>query len=78
MNPSGTTRGPRHRGEGAPRAATRRWRHRTRITLEDLYTQIQEGEVKELNVVLKSDVQGSEEAVRQSLVGIGMRKSRWT
>ena len=43
---------------------------RTKITLEDLYRQIKEGVVKKLNVVLKADVQGSEEAVRQSLVGI--------
>ena len=43
---------------------------RTHITLEDLYRQIQEGVVKKLNVVLKADVQGSEEVVRQSLVAI--------
>jgi translation initiation factor IF-2 len=39
----------------------------TKITLEDLYKQIQDGVVKKLPVVLKADVQGSEEAVRQSL-----------
>ncbi|MBI2843838.1 MAG: translation initiation factor IF-2 [Armatimonadetes bacterium] len=39
----------------------------SRLTLEDLYRKMQEGEVKELNIVLKSDVQGSAEAVRQSL-----------
>ena len=38
-----------------------------RITLEDLYRQIQDGTVKDLNVVLKADVQGSLEAVRQSM-----------
>ena len=42
----------------------------SRITLEDLYKQIQEGTVRKLNVVLKTDVQGSEEVVRQSLTGI--------
>ncbi len=42
----------------------------TKITLEDLYQQIQEGKVRKLNVVLKADVQGSEEVVIQSLVGI--------
>lgn len=42
----------------------------TKITLEDLYQQIQEGKVRKLNVVLKTDVQGSEEVVIQSLVGI--------
>jgi len=42
----------------------------TRVTLEDLYKQIREGQVKELNIVLKADVQGSVEAIRQSLEGI--------
>ncbi len=42
----------------------------SKITLEDLYKQIQEGTVRKLNVVLKTDVQGSEEVVRQSLMGI--------
>lgn len=41
-----------------------------RLTLEDLFKKIKDGEVRELNIVLKSDVQGSEEAVRQSLEGI--------
>jgi translation initiation factor IF-2 len=39
----------------------------SRVTLEDLYRQIKEGEVKELNVLLKSDVQGSAQAVRDAL-----------
>ena len=38
-----------------------------RITLEDLYSQIQEGSIKELNVILKADVQGSVEALKDSL-----------
>lgn len=42
----------------------------SKITLEDLYRQIQEGTVRKLPVVLKADVQGSEEAVRQSLTKI--------
>jgi translation initiation factor IF-2 len=37
------------------------------VTLEALYRQIREGEVKDLNVIVKGDVQGSVEAVRQSL-----------
>ena len=41
-----------------------------RITLEDLYSQIQDGTVKELNVILKADVQGSLEALRDSLAKI--------
>lgn len=42
----------------------------SKITLEDLYRQIREGVIKKLGVVLKADVQGSEEVVRQSLVKI--------
>lgn len=38
-----------------------------RVSLEDLYNQIQEGKVKELDVIVKADVQGSVEAVKQSL-----------
>ncbi len=38
-----------------------------RVSLEDLFSRIQEGEVKELNIVLKADAQGSIEAIRKSL-----------
>ena len=38
-----------------------------RVSLEDLYSQIQEGKVKELSIIVKADVQGSVEAIRQSL-----------
>ncbi len=38
-----------------------------KVTLEDLHTQIQEGMVKELNIVLKADVQGSAGAIVDSL-----------
>ena len=41
--------------------------HSTKVSLDDLFTQIQEGQIKELNVIVKADVQGSVEAVRQSL-----------
>ncbi|MBK5099445.1 MAG: translation initiation factor IF-2 [Desulfobacteraceae bacterium] len=37
------------------------------VSLEDLFQRIQEGEVKELNIVLKTDVQGSLEALADSL-----------
>ena len=37
------------------------------VSLDSLYTQMQEGKVKELNIVLKSDVQGSAEALKSSL-----------
>ncbi|MDD2336820.1 MAG: translation initiation factor IF-2 [Geobacteraceae bacterium] len=39
----------------------------TKLSLEQLYEKIQMGEVKELNVVVKGDVQGSVEAVSESL-----------
>ena len=39
-----------------------------RISLDDLNSQIEAGELKELNLIIKADVQGSVEAVRQSLV----------
>ncbi|HEX5323884.1 MAG TPA: translation initiation factor IF-2, partial [Capsulimonadaceae bacterium] len=38
-----------------------------RVTLEDLYKQYSEGVVKELNLIVKGDVQGSVEAIRESL-----------
>ncbi|MDK2784263.1 MAG: translation initiation factor [Bacillota bacterium] len=38
-----------------------------RLTLDELYQRIQEGKVKELNLVVKADVQGSVEAVSQAL-----------
>jgi len=40
---------------------------KSKITLEDLYSQIQQGSIKELCVILKADVQGSLEALRDSL-----------
>jgi len=39
----------------------------TKLSLEELYTKIQAGEVKDLNVIVKGDVQGSVEAVSESL-----------
>jgi translation initiation factor IF-2 len=41
--------------------------HAGRISLERLYQQLQHGDVKELNVILKADVHGSVEAVREAL-----------
>ena len=40
---------------------------RTAVTLDDLFDRIKEGEMKELDLIVKADVQGSVEAVRQSL-----------
>ena len=41
------------------------------VSLDTLYMQMQEGKVKELNVVLKCDVQGSAEAIKNSLSKVG-------
>ncbi|MDD2654800.1 MAG: translation initiation factor IF-2, partial [Candidatus Omnitrophica bacterium] len=38
-----------------------------RISLEDLYAQVKEGKVKELSIIIKTDVQGSLEALKDSL-----------
>jgi translation initiation factor IF-2 len=38
-----------------------------KVSLENLYNQIKEGKVKELNIIVKADVQGSVEALKQSL-----------
>jgi len=48
----------------------------TRITLDDLYKQIQEGDVKELNIIIKGDVQGSVEALRGGLEKIDVEGVR--
>ncbi|NLL35534.1 MAG: translation initiation factor IF-2 [Clostridiales bacterium] len=42
-------------------------RQTTKVTLDDLFAQIKEGEIKDLNIVLKTDVQGSGEALKTSL-----------
>ncbi|NLN07042.1 MAG: translation initiation factor IF-2 [Firmicutes bacterium] len=39
-----------------------------KISLDDLFARIREGEIKELNIVIKADVQGSVEALRESLL----------
>lgn len=38
-----------------------------KVTLDNLFDQLQQGEMKDLNIIVKADVQGSVEAVRQSL-----------
>ena len=38
-----------------------------KVSLEDIFAQIKDGEIKDLNIILKADVQGSIEAIRQSL-----------
>ena len=41
---------------------------KTKMSLDDLFSQIKEGNLKELNLIVKADVQGSVEAVKQSLL----------
>lgn len=43
------------------------FRSQTKVTLDNLFEQMKEGEMKELKIIVKADVQGSVEAVRQSL-----------
>ena len=42
-------------------------RKTARVTLDDLFNQISQGEIKDLNIILKADVRGSAEAITQSL-----------
>ena len=41
-----------------------------KVSLDDLFKQIQDGNIKDLNIVIKADVQGSVEALRQSLLAL--------
>ena len=41
---------------------------KAKMSLDDLFSQIQSGNMKELDIIVKADVQGSVEAVKQSLV----------
>ncbi|NPV28253.1 MAG: translation initiation factor IF-2 [Firmicutes bacterium] len=47
-----------------------------KITLEDLFKQIQQGKVKELNLIVKADVQGSVEALTQALTKLNTPEVR--
>lgn len=47
-----------------------------KVSLDDLFEKIQMGEVKELNVVIKADVKGSIEAVKQSLTKLSVDEVR--
>ncbi len=45
-------------------------KNKINVNLDNLYSHIQEGEIKELNIVIKADVQGSVEAMRETLVDL--------
>jgi translation initiation factor IF-2 len=47
-----------------------------KVSLDDLFAQIQQGEIKDLNVIVKADVQGSAEAVKASLEKISNEEVR--
>ncbi|MFE1625528.1 translation initiation factor IF-2 [Brevibacillus reuszeri] len=51
-------------------------RENTRVSLDDLFQHIQEGDIKELNLIVKGDVQGSVEALRGSLEKIDVNGTR--
>ena len=42
-------------------------KQQSRVTLDDVFAQVEEGKIKNLNLVVKADVQGSVEAVKQAL-----------
>jgi translation initiation factor IF-2 len=48
----------------------------TRVSLDDLFKQISEGNVRELNIIIKADVQGSIEALSQSLKNLSTDEVR--
>ncbi len=47
-----------------------------KVTLDNLFASIQEGQLKDLNIIIKADVQGSAEAVKQSLVKLSNEQVR--
>lgn len=46
-------------------------------SLDDIFAQIKKGETKTLNIIIKADVQGSVEAVKQSLENCPTTRSRF-
>ena len=53
--------------ERAAKARASMVKNSSASTLEELYSKLEQGEVKDLNIIIKADVQGSVEAVKQSL-----------
>jgi translation initiation factor IF-2 len=46
------------------------------VSLDELFSQIKKGEIKELNIIVKADVQGSIEAIKHSLEGLSNEEVR--
>lgn len=55
---------------------TEEMQHNQKVSLEDIFQQIQDGQIKDLNIVIKGDVQGSIEALRQSLESLKNKEVR--
>jgi translation initiation factor IF-2 len=60
----------------ATRAKAEEQSHVQKVTLDNIFEKIEEGEMKELNLIIKADVQGSAEALLQSFAGIKSEKVR--
>ena len=62
--------------ERAAKARASMIKNSSASTLEELYSKLEEGEVKDLNIIIKADVQGSVEAVKQSLEKLSNKEVR--
>ncbi len=58
------------------KAKEEHFREYQKVTLDNLFASIQEGQLKDLNIIIKADVQGSAEAVKQSLVKLSNEEVR--
>lgn len=64
--------------ERAQRAQIAKRNHSQRITLDNLFESLKEGDLKEVNVIIKADVQGSAEALSSSLQKIEVEGAKVT
>ena len=55
-------------GKRKAEARTKLIKQGSKVTLDDLFGQIKEGKIKELNIIIKADVQGSVEALKDSFL----------